>query len=656
MPEHRERPRPPGIPGPRRRAGRGRGRGSELPDRAGAAAALLRPPAPDCRHPPSPLRARRGHRRRAAGRDGVRPVHRAPRSPSSTSPGSRRWTARACRSSPSSRPIPTPWPAPRSSTGSAAAKGARGPLHGIPVLLKDNIDTADRMTTTAGSLALEGSIAPRDSHVAERLRAAGAVLLAQGEHERVGQHPLQPLLQRLERARRAVPQSVRARPEPLRLELGLGGGRVGQLRRRRGRHRDRRVDRLPRLGQRRGRHQAHRRPGEPGGHHPDLAHPGHRRPALPARWPMRPRCSARWPARTRATAATAAAGGHIGPDYTAFLDQGGLRGARIGVARDEVLRLQRRHRPAGGSRDRGAAARGRRGGGSGRHPARRRPTTTPSWRCCCTSSRPTSTGYLAALGPTAPVRTLADVIAFNEREREREMPYFGQELFLQAEAKGPLTSPAYRKALATCRRLARAQGLDAVLAKHRLDAIVAPTGNPAWPTDLVNGDHFTGSSSTPAAVAGYPSVSVPMGYAWGLPVNLSFFGPRVERADADPAGVCIRADNHAPEGAALPADASLDSPPAARGFSTPDHVTSNRDLHGRHQRSRLRSGRPGRVVAGTTPRPLLLDAPDPVARGAAGQSVPADQGRRRAVPLAGTGGLRGRDGLRAAAARTSSPR
>jgi amidase len=104
------------------------------------------------------------------------------------------------------------------------------------------------------------------------------------------------------------------------------------------------------------------------------------------------------------------------------------------------------------------------------------------------------------------------------------MPYFGQESFHQAEAKGPLSSPAYRKALETCRRLSRAGGIDAVMAKHRLDAIVAPTGNPAWPTDLVNGDHFTGSSSTPAAVAGYPSVSVPMGFAFGLPVNLSFFG------------------------------------------------------------------------------------------------------------------------------------
>ena len=133
--------------------------------------------------------------------------------------------------------------------------------------------------------------------------------------------------------------------------------------------------------------------------------------------------------------------------------------------------------------------------------------------------------YLATLAPGVRVRTLADAIAFNEQEREQEMPYFGQELFMQAEAKGLADlAGAIGRRWTTCRRLARPNGLDAVIAKHRLDAIVAPTGNPAWPTDLVNGDHFTGSSSTPAAVAGYPSVSVPMGFAWGLPVNLSFFG------------------------------------------------------------------------------------------------------------------------------------
>jgi amidase len=134
--------------------------------------------------------------------------------------------------------------------------------------------------------------------------------------------------------------------------------------------------------------------------------------------------------------------------------------------------------------------------------------------------------YLRSLGAKATVRTLADLIAFNQAQREREMPYFGQELFEQAQAKGPLTSAAYRRALANCRRLARRQGLDALLAGHRLDALVAPTGGPAWLTDLVSGDHYTGIGfSTPAAVAGYPHLTLPMGYVFGLPVGLSFVGP-----------------------------------------------------------------------------------------------------------------------------------
>jgi amidase len=132
--------------------------------------------------------------------------------------------------------------------------------------------------------------------------------------------------------------------------------------------------------------------------------------------------------------------------------------------------------------------------------------------------------YLASLGPKAPVKTLADAIAFNERNREREMPFFGQEVFLKAQDKGPLTTPAYIEALEKCRRLSRKEGLDAVLDRHRLDALVAPTGAPAWVIDPVSGDHFVGGNSTPAAVSGYPSLSVPMGFVFGLPVGLSFIG------------------------------------------------------------------------------------------------------------------------------------
>lgn len=116
------------------------------------------------------------------------------------------------------------------------------------------------------------------------------------------------------------------------------------------------------------------------------------------------------------------------------------------------------------------------------------------------------------------------MIKFNEENRAREMPYFGQELFLKAEKKGPLTSKEYRKALGKNQRMSRKEGIDAVTKKHRLDAMIAPTGGPAWPTDLVNGDHFTGGFSSAAAVAGYPHITVPAGYVFGLPVEISFFG------------------------------------------------------------------------------------------------------------------------------------
>jgi amidase len=132
--------------------------------------------------------------------------------------------------------------------------------------------------------------------------------------------------------------------------------------------------------------------------------------------------------------------------------------------------------------------------------------------------------YLAALGPNAPVKSLKDLIAYNDAHRDTEMRYFGQDTFIQAQRKGPLTDVAYKKALANNHALSRVMGIDAVMKAHKLDAIVAPTGSPTWPIDLINGDHFTGASSTPAAVAGYPSISLPIGYAYELPVGLSFIG------------------------------------------------------------------------------------------------------------------------------------
>jgi amidase len=132
--------------------------------------------------------------------------------------------------------------------------------------------------------------------------------------------------------------------------------------------------------------------------------------------------------------------------------------------------------------------------------------------------------YLARLGPSAPVHTLKEIIEFNEKNRQKEMPYFGQDLFLKAEAKAPLTEKEYLDALQKNHQLARTDGIDALMDKHHLDAIVAPTGGPAWLTDLVNGDHSAGGSSSAAAVAGYPNINVTAGFISGLPVGISFFG------------------------------------------------------------------------------------------------------------------------------------
>jgi amidase len=220
--------------------------------------------------------------------------------------------------------------------------------------------------------------------------------------------------------------------------------------------------------------------------------------------------------------ATNASKGKTVADYTQFLNKDGLRGMRLGVARkhfgfnERVDKLMEN-----------LLAEMKRLGATLVDPADI-PTTgkfdDSEFEVLLYEFKADLNTYLAGLGPSSPVRSLKDVIAFNEKNRDREMPYFGQDIMTKAQAKGPLTSKAYIAALRKNHLLTRAQGIDAVMKKNRLDALVAPTGGPAWPTDWINGDHFTGGYSSASAVAGYPHITVPAGYVFGLPVGISFFG------------------------------------------------------------------------------------------------------------------------------------
>ena len=398
----------------------------------------------------------------------------------------------------------------------------RGPLHGVPVLIKDNIDTADKMLTTAGSLALVGAKPERDAYIVWRLREAGAVIIGKtnlsewanfrsthsssGWSGRGGQtkNPYA-----LDRNPCGSSSGTGAAVSANLALVGVGTETDGSivcpsaacgL-----------VGIKPTLGL------VSRTGIIPISHSQDTAGPMARTvadavallEALAAPDPQDrvagSRNNSAWPA-----------------GLTQSLDPSGLRGARIGVARkffgfsDRVDKLMS-----------DAIDLMKREGATIVDPADL-PThgkfDAAEFEVLLYEFKADLNKYLASLAPGEHPRTLKELIAFNERNRDREMPYFGQELFVRAEAKGPLTDPAYLKALRTSKQMSQAQGIDAVMTKHKLDALIAPTGSPAWTTDLVNGDHFTGGSSTPAAVAGYPNVQVPAGYVYGLPVGISFFG------------------------------------------------------------------------------------------------------------------------------------
>jgi amidase len=400
-------------------------------------------------------------------------------------------------------------------------KGARGPLHGIPLLIKDNIDTSDRMATTAGSLALVGSKPPADAFLVRRLRAAGALILGKTNLSEWAN---------IRSSRSTSGWSGRGglTRNPYALDRNTSGSSSGSAAAVAsslcagaiGTETDGSivspsnvcgiVGLKPTVGL------VSRTGIIPISHTQDTAGPMTRtvRDAAILLGVMAGADSE--------DAATNSSGGKADNDYTRYLDPDGLRGRRIGVVRkyfgfhegvDAVMKsaLEALLKAGAVCVD---------------------PVEIPSlgkfddseFTVLLYELKADLNAYLARLGPGAPVHSLKEIIAFNEGNRQTEMPYFGQDIFVKSEAKGPLSSREYRAALEKNLRLTRDEGIDAVMNKHRLDALVGPTGGPAWMTDLVNGDHFTGESSGLAAVAGYPSITVPAGTVFGLPVGISFFG------------------------------------------------------------------------------------------------------------------------------------
>ena len=401
------------------------------------------------------------------------------------------------------------------------AKGPRGPLHGIPILIKDNIDTADRMMTTAGSLALVGSKPPKDSFVAQKLRAAGAVILGKtnlsewanirSSHSTSGWSGRGGLTKNpyaLDRNPCGSSSGTGAGISANLAAVGIGTETDGSIVCPSSSNGLAGIKPTVGLVSRSGI--------IPISHSQDGAGPMCRtlRDAaivLGALTGVDPEDSA-----------TAASAGKSQADYAQYCDPNGLKNARIGIARkyfgfsDAVDALMEQSLDVM-----------KRQGATLVDPADVETLgkfDDSELLVFMYELKADLNAYLARLGPSAPVRTLKDIIDFNDRNRQKEMPYFGQDLFIKAEAKGPLTEKAYLDAIAKNHQLARKEGIDAVMDKHHLDALVAPTGGPAWLTDLVNGDHSAGGSSNAAAVAGYPNINVTAGTVFGLPVGISFFG------------------------------------------------------------------------------------------------------------------------------------
>ena len=396
----------------------------------------------------------------------------------------------------------------------------RGPLHGIPVLLKDNINTAGRMKTTAGSLALDEAPVPPDAFIAARLRNAGVVILGKtnlsewanfrstrstsGWSGRGGQcrNPYA-----LDRNTSGSSSGTGAAIAANLAAVGVGTETDGSI-----------VSPAnncglvgvkPTLGL------VSRAGIIPIAHSQDTAGPMARtvRDAAILLTAL---------AGVDATdAATAKSARYATRDYTQFLDPAGLKGARIGIPRKKLFGYS-----SGADRVGAEAIAALKDAGAVIIDPADVPFIDkfgdPEFEVLLYEFKADLNAYLSSR--KGRVASLTDLIAYNTEHKERELPFFGQEILEMAQKKGPLTDPKYRQARAACVRYARTLGIDAIMTRHRLDALVCPTSGPATLIDLINGDYGSGSSSSGPAVAGYPHITVPGGYVFGLPVGMSFIG------------------------------------------------------------------------------------------------------------------------------------
>ena len=400
-------------------------------------------------------------------------------------------------------------------------KGARGPLHGIPILLKDNIATADKMQTTAGSLALIGAKPPRDAFLVTRLREAGAVILGKTNLSEwanmrstrstsgwSGRGGLTKNPYALDRNTSGSSAGSGAAIAASLAAIAVGTETDGSI------TSPANVNGLvgikPTLGL------ISRNGIIPIAHSQDTAGPMARTVADAA---ILLTALAGADARD---AATSEAQSHA-QDYTKFLDVDGLKGARIGVVRSNF----------GGRNDLVSAvveealkvltARGAILVDVAELPNAGKYAQT-EYEVLLYELKADMAAYLAEFAPDSNLKTLKNIIDFNLQNQQREMPFFAQEHFLRAEAKGGLDSKEYLDALANNLLYSRAEGIDKALKAQTLDALVAPSGGPAWLTDFIKGDASGGGFSSAAAVAGYPHVTVPAGQVFGLPCGISFVG------------------------------------------------------------------------------------------------------------------------------------